>query len=499
MRALAWAMGTAVALLLAAAPGCGRAADAEPGAAVDRDARHASGDLPFHAAAAHSGHASAPAGHGLADHPVAGSGRNPGDGTAEASGVGHVRPRGRAESELQRAVDATPSGDTLVIYGGHYRGPLRLTRPIALIGRDAPILDGEGAGDVVTVEVAGVTVEGFRVRHSGLDLARNEAAIKVRADGARIRSNRITRSLHGIYLEGANGALVEGNEIAGFDSLISPDRGNGIHLWNARRNLVRGNRVSGSRDGLYFSGSPSNTIAGNTVEGTRIGLHYMYSDSNAFRGNVFRRNEAGAAVMLSRHLEVTDNRFVENVGHRAYGLLLQTADDSRVRGNEIEGNTVGLFLDNSNRNQITGNRVVGNFLGVHLYASSEENRFGANTFGANEHDLVNDGGVDENDWSPGGRGNYWEAQRGYDLDGDGLADEPYRVADVYAVLARKVPSVALFTRSPALDALALAERLFPAFQTSSPVDARPLLAPPATLGRDGRAARPRLLAEGGGR
>jgi nitrous oxidase accessory protein len=404
---------------------------------------------------------------------------HPERGASESGGSAPSAAARGAESELQLAVDATRPGDTLVVYGGHYRGSLRLERPIALVGRDLPILDGEGAGDVVTIEAGGVTLEGFRVRYSGLDLARNEAAVKVHGDGARIRNNLIGRSLHGIYLEGANGALVEDNEIAGFDSLASPDRGNGIHLWNARRNVLRGNRVSATRDGLYFAGSPSNTIADNVVERTRIGLHYMYSDSNVFSNNVFRANEAGAAIMLSRALDVSNNRFVQNVGHRAYGLLLQTADDSRVRGNEIEGNTVGLFFDNSNRNQIVDNRVVGNFLGVHLYASSENNAFSGNAFGANEHDLVNDGGVDENDWSPGGRGNFWEAQRGYDLNGDGTADEPYRVVDVYSALIQRVPSAVLFTRSPAMDALALAERLFPAFQTSSAVDGHPLQAPPS--------------------
>jgi nitrous oxidase accessory protein len=403
--------------------------------------------------------------------------------------------QGRTASELQRAVDATPPGDTLVVYGGRYRGPLRLSRPVVLVGRGAPILDGEGEGDVITVAAPGVTVEGFRVRNSGLDLGRNHSAIKVRADKARVRGNRIARSLHGIYLEGVSGAVIERNEISGFDSLASPDRGNGIHLWNSRHNVLLGNVVRTSRDGLYFAGSPSNRISGNTVEGTRIGLHYMYSDSNVFTGNVFRRNEAGAAIMLSRRLEVRGNRFVGNVGSRAYGLLLQTADESTVIENAIEGNTVGLFLDNSNRNHFSGNRVVGNFLGVHLYASAEANRFGANAFAGNEHDLVNDGGRDENDWSPAGRGNYWDAQRGYDLDADGLADAPHRIADVYGGLARKVPSAAIFTRSPALDALALAERLFPAFQADVPVDSRPLAAPPATV-KPTAAERHWLLAAG---
>jgi nitrous oxidase accessory protein len=388
-------------------------------------------------------------------------------------------------SILQRAVDGTAPGDTLVVHGGRYAGALRLRRPIALIGLGRPVLDGGGRGDVVAVEAPDVTLEGFWIRGSGLDLGANDAAVKVRADRARVRGNLVTRSLHGIYLEGASGALVEDNEVRGAESLERADRGNGIHLWNARGTVVRGNRVRAARDGLYFAGSPSNRIEGNLVEDTRIGLHYMYSDSNAFAGNVFRRNEAGAAIMLSRALDVRRNRFVENVGHRAYGLLLQTADDSRIEGNVVAGNTVGLFLDNANRNAIRGNVVAGNFLGVHLYASAEGNEFGGNAFAANEHDLLNDRGRDANEWAPGGRGNWWDENPAWDLDGDGIADAPHRISDPWASLSRRAPSAVLFTRSPALDAIALAEKLFPAFQGDAPVDAAPLAAAPARAAAGG--------------
>jgi nitrous oxidase accessory protein len=392
-------------------------------------------------------------------------------------------------------VDGTAAGDTLVVHGGVYVGSLRIRRPMSLVGLRRPVLDGGGRGDVVTIDAPGVTLEGFWIRGSGLDLGANDAAVKVRGAAARVRGNLVTRSLHGIYLEGASGALVEGNEVRGAESLERADRGNGIHLWNSRANVVRRNRVRASRDGLYFAASPANRIGGNLVEDTRIGLHYMYSDTNAFTGNVFRRNEAGAAIMLSRALDVRGNRFVENVGHRAYGLLLQTADDSRVEQNVVAGNTVGLFLDNANRNVVRDNVVAGNFLGVHLYASAERNEFGGNAFAANEHDLLNDGGRDANDWAPRGRGNWWDENPAWDLEGDGIADAPHRIADPWASLARRAPSAVLFTRSPALDALAVAERFFPAFRGDAPVDAAPLAQPPLRAGgAPGRRVAPVLAA-----
>src|SRR5438477_134189 len=81
-------------------------------------------------------------------------------------------------------------------------------------------------------------------------------------------------------LHGASDCLLEQNELWGNSEQPSAKRGNGIQLWNTRRNRVLANRIHDKRDGLYLSYADDNTIAGNSIWDTRFGIHYMYSHQN---------------------------------------------------------------------------------------------------------------------------------------------------------------------------------------------------------------------------
>ena len=70
-----------------------------------------------------------------------------------------------------------------------------------------------------------------------------------------IRDCRIVRSLFGIYLREADGAVVEGSTIEGVLGRDPGDQGSGIHLWNTQGFTLRGNQVRYTRDGFYIQSS----------------------------------------------------------------------------------------------------------------------------------------------------------------------------------------------------------------------------------------------------
>ena len=97
---------------------------------------------------------------------------------------------------------------------------------------------------------------------------------------------------------------------------------------------------------------------------------------------------------------------------------------------------------------------------------------------------------DQNVWSLGGKGNYWSDYVGFDADGDGIGDVPYRLEQFFEVLADRWPAVGLLRMGPAAQALELAARAFPVVQPSpSVVDEHPLVRPPAGIARGSRRAR----------
>jgi nitrous oxidase accessory protein len=372
---------------------------------------------------------------------------------------------------LQAALAAAPAGAVLDVPPGRYAGPFTIDRPVTLRGHGRAALVGDGATHVVAIQAADVTLEGFEIRRSGTDLLLDHAGVHVTGARATIRGNTIVECLHGIYVRHADGVRVEANTITGLSQTLEPvdplktplkpgegelcatpldqnRRGNGVHVWNASHQLIAGNTIRDTRDGIYFSFVTDTDVRDNDIARTRYGLHYMYSDDNRFDRNRFSDNAAGAALMSSNRLRLTANHFVSNRSHRAYGLLLQTVGDSVIAGNEIAGNTVGLFIENGRGNRVVDNRIAANHVGIHVSDSTDANTFAGNRFAGNIHPVETTGGNGANRWSEHGRGNAWEGAAQLDLDGNGIADLPHHELDLFGDLRRTFPAIGLLAGSP---------------------------------------------------
>ncbi len=381
-------------------------------------------------------------------------------------------------ASLQPQIDAASPGATITAPSGIYEGAIVINKPLTLIGAGLPTIQGNGQGKVVHIAAEGVTLRGFRIRGSGLNLSNDEAAVFVTANRATVEGNTIEDSLHGVYLKKANACRVLNNRIAGTTTIaretdsieagigVSPEncdlvanrRGNGIHQWNCERGVIAGNEITETRDGIYFSFTNHTRCENNTIHHVRYGLHYMYSDDNVFLGNTFSENAAGAALMFSKRLVIRDNRFINNRGFRAYGLILQSLDDCRLESNSIERNAVGLSFNQCNRNHVIGNTVARNYIGLRFGANSDDNGFSANSFAHNLHPVEVTGDNGTNQWSLAGVGNYWDGAASFDLDRDGINDLPHRELDLFGVLRRDFPAIALLSESPAIKLLRFAHQ-----------------------------------------
>lgn len=384
-------------------------------------------------------------------------------------------------SDLQRRIDAAAPGATVEVAPGIHPGGLIIEKPLTLIGRDIPRIDGGGQGHVIEIRADDVTIRGFEIAGSGSDLRRDQAGIHVTGARATIAANRIIDCLHGVYLKKVVSAQVRGNEICGKTTLpkdkapeglavtIAADgtemcalnintRGNGIHLWNSSGCVIESNTITETRDGMYFSFTNETVVRANRITRVRYGLHYMYSDQNSFEGNSFSDNVSGAAIMFSKNLVVRGNRFYANHGSRACGMLLNAVDNTRFEGNVMDSNTVGIFLENNNSNIFVGNRISNNYIGVRLSSSSYDNVFSENHFGGNLHPVELGGQSETNRWALDGVGNRWDRSSPVDLDGDGVGELPHREIDLLGDLRRPMPAVGLLSGSPGLELLEFTHR-----------------------------------------
>jgi nitrous oxidase accessory protein len=377
--------------------------------------------------------------------------------------------------ELRERIAAAAPGATIQVAAGRYDGPFVLEKPVHLVGASGAALEGNHTGNVVTIRAADVELSGFVIRGSGRDLGADNAAVHVSAPRAVIRGNHVFDILHGIYLKKAEDCRIIDNVVVGdgavgdeiSDPVISgmkagdaatgelcgaplalDRRGNGIHIWKSAGAEIAGNEIRGTRDGVYFSFARQTHVTGNTITRVRYGLHYMYSDENTFEGNVFSDNAAGAALMYSKHLVLRANRFVGNRSQRAYGLLLQSIDDTVIEENVISGNTLGLFLENGNRDVVHANRITANYVGLRISDSTVDSTVSDNTFAGNVPPVETSGANEANAWTAGGRGNRWDNAVTLDLNHDGIADVPHFEPDLFGETRRAFPAIGLLSASP---------------------------------------------------
>jgi len=383
-----------------------------------------------------------------------------------------VSPRGPITT-LTAAIRSAPRHARIVVMPGVYAEPtLVVDKPIDIIGEGWPVLDGQDARQIMTVTADSVTIRGLHFQHVGTSFTEDWAAVRFQSvRGCVIEGNRFDDAFFGIYLAKVNDCVVSSNVLRS-GRRREMNSGNGIHLWNSKGITISDNRISGHRDGIYFEFVHNSVISRNVSQGNlRYGLHFMYSDDCRYINNTFRNNGSGVAVMFTHRVEMTGNRFEENWGSAAYGLLLKEIGDSKLERNVFYRNTTALMADGANRIRAINNDFIDNGWAVKLEASTQDGTFTGNNFLGNTFDVASNNSESTNTFAR----NYWDNYRGYDLNHDGFGDVPFRPVRLFSmVVAQNGPSIILL-RSNFVRLLDSAESIIPAFTPAGLTDDRPAM------------------------
>lgn len=378
---------------------------------------------------------------------------------------------------LRRAIATASAGDTLVLLAGVHRGSVVIDKPLTLEGRPGAIVDGEGKGRTIEVTAPDVVIRGLTIRNSGISLEAMEGAVYLSrtAERAVVENNRLEGNLTGVYVHGAQDSIVRGNRIVGRTDLRLNEAGNGVYVWNAPGARVLDNDITGGRDGIFTVTSKQNVFRGNRLHGVRFAIHYMYTNDSEVSDNLSIGNHAGYVLMYSDRIRVLNN---VSVGDRDHGILLNYENASDIEGNAVlDGGLKCVFIYNANKNVFRRNRFEGCKIGVHFTAGSERNQISENAFVGNQTQVLYVG-TRFIDWSEDGRGNYWSDNPAFDLNGDGLADTPYRPNDLVDQVVWRYPAAKLLLNSPAMQIVRWAQSQFPALHPGGVIDSAPLMKPP---------------------
>lgn len=397
--------------------------------------------------------------------------------------------------EIGRRIAEAEPGAVIEIGPGVYREHLRIDKPITLIGRGRPVIDGDGSGDIVEITAPDVTVRGFVIRNTGIDLDRENAAIRALAPRVTLEDNMLADVLFGIDLRESPDSVIRGNTIGG-KNLDIARRGDGLRLWRSNNALIEGNVIHDGRDAILWY-STGVTIRANESRRCRYGLHLMFSDEVTIEDNLLTGNSVGVYLMYSAGVELNRNRLIRNRGPSGYGIGLKETDRFAVRDNLITGNRVGVYIDGSpfttsRPGVFTRNTFAYNDVGITFLPSARGNELTENNFIDNidQVSVAGRGALDANRFWKGERGNFWSDYTGYDENGDGIGDFVHESQTLFENMMDKEPALRLFLFSPAQQAVEFVGRALPAVRPEPKfTDEVPLMRPVA-IGLDAGATRP---------
>ena len=360
---------------------------------------------------------------------------------------------------IKLAIEKAQPGDTIIIHSGVYKeGNIIIKKPLTVLGDHYPLLDGENKYEIFTIVADHVTISGLHLANTGIASIEDIAAIKgVEANDLKVISNKFENTYFGIHLSNCINSLIEGNTLRS-DAEAEHQIGNGIHLWKCEYALIRKNKVTGHRDGIYFEFVTRSKVEENLSYGNlRYGLHFMFSHEDEYRNNTFRNNGSGVAVMYTMGVTMVGNRFEENWGSSSYGLLLKDIRDSKIERNTFYKNTIGVLMEGCTRSHFKENEFNQNGWALKIQANCDANTFIENNFTSNTFDVATNGSISLNTISK----NYWDKYEGYDLNRDGVGDIPYRPVSLYGMVVEKMPTAVMLWRSFLVTLLDRAEKVMP--------------------------------------
>lgn len=377
---------------------------------------------------------------------------------------------------INSALKDAAAGDTISVESGVYKeGNINITKPVVLLGKNHPVLDGQMKYEIVSFRANHIILKGFKIINSGEDEVRNVGAVRLYdSQYSTIESNIFENNYFAIYIQRGYRCLIKNNKISTTRGKSQEGIGDGIHAWTSEELWIKNNTVTGHKDGIYLEKVKRTYVYGNhSRKNLRYGLHFMFSNDNVYVNNTFDNNNAGVAVMYSQNVGMVGNNFINNWGDAAYGLLLKDISFSKIKNNFFDSNTTAVYLDGSTKIDFFRNQFSNNGWGVKINANCMENRLVANNFMGNTFDVSTNGSLVMNEF----RQNYWDRYEGYDLNRDKIGDVPYHPLSLYSVLADKNPSVMLLFRTFFVDLLDRTEKIIPSLTPDNFVDDKPVMKP----------------------
>lgn len=249
-----------------------------------------------------------------------------------------------------------------------------------------------------------------------------------------VKNVNISNTSNGMIIHYCFNITIEGSEL--FNNTM-----NGIDIQYCENQTILNNKFkfNGFR-GISIVFSYNNSIIENSIKNSIIGIYMITCNNNIIENNILKFHsestdfeESGNGIFLyNSHLNYLFGNIACNNTKNGIVLGISNYDEMECNYNSIIGNNLsyngekGLYL-RGNYNNISGNNIIyGNERGIEIITNSLNNYFYNNTFISNNLN-ARDNGLG-NYWDYNQIGNYWDDYTGFDIDDDGIGEDPYNIS-----------------------------------------------------------------------
>jgi parallel beta-helix repeat protein len=257
-------------------------------------------------------------------------------------------------TSIQSAVNAAPSGGSVVVCAGSYHQQVVIAKPLTVMGQHA------------TIDETGVTPS-LQLNMPGVGVSQIYAAVVVLSSNVRLTGFTVQHAQgEGILAAGLGGDIskvtisrnaVVFNDLGNEDYFeCASDCGEGVHLTGVANSTIERNTISGNSGGILLTDDTGPTC------------------NNDVDNNVVSDNTAGSGITVPGH----NPNALGSAGQRqpsVAGVYRNTITHNTVTGNGVDGDGAGILFaaetsgTASYDNMVQDNYIAGNGLsGVTMYA-----------------------------------------------------------------------------------------------------------------------------------
>ena len=344
------------------------------------------------------------------------------------------------KSDLQKLIDATEPGGTLVLEGRTYRGSVVISKPITI--------QGDEDTKIVSLGTPIMISDAENVVLKDLDIEADEVAIiGENVKSLQLKNLQVEQGMGGIQLTDSADIILENVDISGQDGHFS-EKGHAVAIYKSKNIQASDCDIWGVLDGFYLERVDGITLSNNRIEEGRYAVHVMYSDNVELIANKATANMTGLMIMIANNVTVHNNQISKNNTLNSLGVYMYDNENIDFQQNILSENTVAMSVEHTRNMDMSNNEFWTNGTAVQV-KQSPELQVTKNQFYGNILTMRTDqAGVQLSH-------NFYDDYSGRDYDGDGIGDTTHITTNSFGQWMVRKPVYQYFIESPSVVTLNL--------------------------------------------